>query len=501
MTAGLLSDRSSGILLHITSLPGAHGIGDLGPAAYAFAELLAQAKQQWWQTLPVCPIGHGDSPYHSVSAFAGSPLMISLEGLVDDGLLSNDDLDAMPVGEVDYAAARQYKLTMLRRAFEASRIGSQSKLRTDEAHFAQQSRAWLDDYCLYAAIAHTQGGAPWTDWTPALRDRDPETLDRARRELRGAIEFHTFAQHIFDRQWRRLRHHCRSQGVRLLGDVPIFVSLQSADVWARRDVFRLGDDGRPTVVAGVPPDYFSEDGQLWGNPLYDWDALAERDYDWWIDRLATTFARFDTVRLDHFIGFHNYWEVPADAPNARKGHWRPGPGRALFDCVQRKFAGRPMIAEDLGMLTDGVTELREACGFPGMRVLQFAFDGDPQNIHRVVNHTERSVAYTGTHDNDTARGWFDSLDDGMQQWIRQEFGAHDEPIHWAMIRNAWHSPSVLAITPMQDWLGLDGTHRMNTPGIGQGNWRWRWSGSIDEDAVARLAELTEASGRAAKEEA
>jgi 4-alpha-glucanotransferase len=499
------SERASGVLLHPTSLPGPHGCGDLGPPAHAFARSLHEARQRWWQMLPVGPIGYGNSPYSAHSAFAGNPLLISLERLAEQGLLSAADIaDApFPRGRVRYAAAREFRERHLRGAFAA--FQRRAGLRSAFAAFCERNSGWLDDFAVFMAIKRARKGAPWSRWEPDLRLRDPEALDRARRSLRAEIEQQRFEQFIFDVQWQSLRQHCHALGIGLIGDLPIFVAHDSADVWANRGLFHLDSQGNPTVVAGVPPDFFSRTGQLWGNPLYDWEALERTGFAWWLQRFSQTFARFDAVRLDHFIGFCRYWEVPANEPTAENGRWRAAPGEKLFQAL----GPAQLIAEDLGAVTPEVTALRDQFHFPGMKLLQFAFGNDSQAATFLPYSYERnSVAYTGTHDNDTTMAWFHESGSAQRPPEQCETERRNalaylavadggREIHWHMIRAIWSSVANLAIAPVQDLLGLGSEARMNLPGTCEGNWEWRLVELPDAAVMERLAEMTRIYGRSA----
>lgn len=466
-------NRASGVLLHLTSLPGPHGIGDLGSAAHAFLDFLSAARVGWWQMLPVVPPGGGDSPYKSTSAFAGNPLLLSLDRLVEEGLLDREDAEmrGLPEARVDFAKTARFKESLLRKASQRFRPDAPFEA------FVERERHWLADYARFAALRERHRGAPWTEW------RDEAEPSR----------HHEFLQYQFDRQWRALRAHAARRGVRLLGDLPIFVAHDSADVWARRELFHLDRRGRPTVVAGVPPDYFSETGQLWGNPLYDWKEMERQGHRWWIDRLRRSFDLFDAVRLDHFIGFHNYWEIPAGASDARTGRWMPGPGEPFFRAVLDALGPREIVAEDLGVLTPGVEALRDAFGFPGLRVLQFAFG--PDRSTRPYRWPRNSVACTGTHDNETVAGWLAGGGVDAARALRYA-GGRPEPPHVAMARLVWMSASDLAIAPAQDLLGLGNEARMNVPGTPDGNWGWRVAeGALDDSVAARVREMNDAYDR------
>ncbi len=492
MTADL-TERASGVLLHPTSLPGLHGCGDLGPQAHAFAQWLHDAGQRYWQMLPVGPLGYGNSPYSALSAFAGNPLFISLDRLADEGLLPRSALAGAPrsaPARTNYAAARAWRQQCLRTAFEAF-----SKRTSDHPSFeifCAESAGWLEDFALYAAIKSARRELPWTEWEPDLRARDPAALDRARLALRGEVDQQRFEQFLFARHWQALRDASGMLGVRLIGDLPIFVAHDSADVWAHRELFFLDPQGQPTVIAGVPPDYYSATGQRWGNPLYRWDEATLR---WWVQRFAALLARFDAVRLDHFIGFTRYWEIPAAEPTAQNGRWRPGPGARLFE----KLGPLPLIAEDLGAVTPEVTALRDQFGFPGIKLLQFAFGTDPQApTFLPYQYQSNSVAYTGTHDNDTTVGWFGKLGQAERAATLAYLGSSGREIHWEMLRAVWASVANLAIAPVQDLLGLGAEARMNTPGTAQDNWEWRLTELPGAAVQKRLRELTAIYGRSAR---
>jgi 4-alpha-glucanotransferase len=500
-----LSQRASGVLLHPTSLAGPYGCGELGPHAHAFGKWLSDAGQRVWQMLPVGPVGYGNSPYSALSAFAGNPLLISLERLLDEGLLPRSALAEAPsfaTGRVDYAAARAFREQALSKAHQAFQ-----KRTSDHPSFeifCAGNASWLDDYALYAAIKRSRRDTAWIDWEPELRARDPEALGRARHALREEFEEQRFQQWLFDRHWQALRDSCAMRGVGLVGDLPIFVAHDSADVWAHRELFHLDSQGTPTVVAGVPPDYFSATGQRWGNPLYRWDVLEETGYAWWLQRFARMFSRFDAVRLDHFIGFHRYWEIPANEPTAQNGHWMPGPGARLFHAL----GPAQLIAEDLGAVTPEVTALRDEFGFPGIKLLQFAFGTDAQApTFLPYNYSRNSVVYTGTHDNDTTAGWYHEKQSPQRSATQIEkerkavldyLGSSGREIHWEMIRAVWASVANLAVAPAQDLLGLGSEARMNLPGTSQGNWEWRLrDGEPGSAALARLKDLTRIYGRSA----
>jgi 4-alpha-glucanotransferase len=488
-------DRSSGLLLHVSSLPGRHGIGDLGPAAYEWIQQLARARQGWWQMLPLGPTGYADSPYQCLSAFAGNPNFISLERLIEDGLLEPRDLpgDSFPANEVDYDRVTPLKLDATARAFERFR----ARTSPDFKAFCDQEAEWLDPFALFTALKERNGGAAWWEWPREHRSYEAMAAGKSS-ELAEPMELCKFRQFLFFRQWRELRDYAHWHGVKLIGDMPIFVSADSADVWSRPELFLLDDDRHPTFVAGVPPDYFSATGQLWGNPLYNWPRHRETRYAWWIARLRSTLQMVDLVRLDHFRGFEAYWAVPAGSETAEPGSWQPGPRSELFVALKKALGSLPLIAEDLGVITPEVNALRREFDLPGMRILQFAFGGAQEDRffpHRFDHHT---VVYTGTHDNETTAGWFHNLtDEERLLFDRYAPRAADDPA-WTLIRLAWASVAELAIAPLQDVLRLGNEARMNHPGTVGGNWRWRAApGQITEKPLSQLADLTTIYQRAA----
>ncbi len=489
--------RTSGLLLHPTSLPGGHGIGDLGPEAYHFVDFLAAAGQGLWQIMPLGPPGYGESPYAARSAFAGNPLLISLDLLAADGLLTAEDLLEAPGGSaglVDFAAVEPFKTDRLRRA--GQRFLAEERGRRQLAAWAEQQRAWLPDYALFMALRDAHGGREWTAWPSELVRREPEALAKAREALAEGLAAHTFSQFIFFRQWTALRDAANTQGIRIIGDVPIFVAHDSADVWARQDIFHLDGGGQPVIVAGVPPDAFSSTGQRWGNPLYRWDVLQGQGFDWWVERFRSLLATVDIVRVDHFRGFQASWHIPAAEETAVKGRWVETPGRELFAAVRAALGGFPIIAEDLGLITPKVEALRRELGFPGMRVLQFAFGGGPENLYLPHNHTADSVTYSGTHDNDTTAGWYLSQAEKTRDHVRRYFGISGDDIAWDFIRAALGSVAEMAIVPVQDVLALGGEARMNFPGRPHGNWAWRLvPGALTPAHAARLRDLSELYGR------
>lgn len=471
-------ERSSGILLHPTSLPGGHGIGDLGDEAYRWIDFLAAGGQRLWQLMPLGPTGYGDSPYQCFSAFAGNPYLISLDRLHQTGLLDQPDLTGAPAADphsVDYGAVIPYKLERLERAARRFLETADDDARRAFDRFSDEQAYWLDDYALFMAIKEAHGGNAWNSWDEKLRLRDPAALEQAREEHAGAIRKHKIWQHFFDRQWRSVKAYANENGVEIVGDIPIFIAYDSADAWANPDLFFFDENGEPTVVAGVPPDYFSSTGQRWGNPLYRWKKMKENGYAWWIRRFESTLEFVDIVRVDHFRGFEAYWEIPADEPTAEKGRWVRGPGQDFFDAIQDALGELPIIAEDLGVITPEVEELRDRNGLPGMKVLQFAFAGDASDPYLPHNYDKNFVVYTGTHDNDTTNGWYAQAPEAERDYVRRYLGRGDENVAWEFIRLAQRSVADLAIFPLQDGLGLGSEARMNTPGQAAGNWTWRFT--------------------------
>lgn len=491
--------RASGILLHPTSLPGRWGIGELGEAAYRFIDFLSATGQRLWQVMPLGPTGYGDSPYASFSAFAGNPLLISIDRLRDAGLLSERDLDDAPQfsrTRVEYGTVQQWKLPMLRRSFErftAAAGAEQQRLFSD---FCVRNRSWLDDYVLFAAIKDAHGGIAWNAWPADIAQRQPQAIVQWTERVREQIAFYSYLQFQFFSQWQDLKRYANARGVRIIGDIPIFVAYDSADVWANPELFDLLPDGSPNSVAGVPPDYFSATGQLWGNPLYRWDVLARQGYAWWIERFRTTLTFVDILRLDHFRGFAAYWAVPAGEETAINGQWLPGPGAALFNALDEALGGLPIIAEDLGLITPDVELLRDQFGFPGMKVLQFAFGGDVDDGYLPHNYEKQCVVYTGTHDNDTTVGWWATATPAERTLVQLYVGRDGSDIGWDLIRLALASVAETAIIPLQDILGLGTTARMNTPGSPGGNWTWRYQDDMITSTIAeRLALMTRLYGR------
>lgn len=501
--------RVSGILLHPTSLPGRYGIGDLGDEAFRFVDFLADARQGLWQVLPLGPTGYGDSPYQCFSAFAGNPLLVSPDRLVDAGLLEKRDLRNAPhfsTERVEYGAVIDFKRSLLRRAFEEFSATTRGPLHRAFAAFCHRAAPWLGDYVLFQTIKEASGGVAWNAWEPGLAARDPDALAAAGLDLAREIEAAKFAQFLFFSQWSELREYCDSLGVRIVGDAPIFVAYDSADVWANRPLFKLDAAGDPTAVAGVPPDYFSETGQLWGNPLYDWERMRATGYGWWIERIRSGLETFDFLRLDHFRGFSACWEVPAGEETAVNGEWVAVPGAEMFVAAARTLGHLPIIAEDLGVITPDVEELRDRFAFPGMRVLQFAFADIPESLHLPHNYVRNTVVYTGTHDNDTTVGWYRSAKGPAARKERAQcleyLGVEASHLNWTFIRAAYASVANAAIVPMQDVLGLGSEARMNRPASTSGNWDWRLQPrSVTAKLARRLADMVELYGRAPVEAA
>ncbi|MDO9080295.1 MAG: 4-alpha-glucanotransferase, partial [Desulfuromonadales bacterium] len=491
--ATLLVERASGILLHPTALPGPHGIGDLGSHAREFIDFLQDCGQKVWQLLPLGPTGYGDSPYSSFSAFAGNPLLVSLEALVANGdlLASEIAAPAFPADFVDYGAVRSFKSSRLQLASLGFATRASEERRERFADFCAQEAYWLDDYALYSAIRCQQGNHPWVEWPAELRDREPQTLLTIRAELQDAIVVETYSQFVFAEQWQELKDYAAAHSVRLFGDLPIFVAEDSADVWAHRDYFQLDNGGRATRVAGVPPDYFSATGQRWGNPLYNWEKLQADGFSWWVDRLRRNLALYDLIRIDHFRGFAASWSIPAAEPTAVHGHWEPVPGQEFFTAATACLGALPVIAEDLGYITPDVEALRDHFGYPGMKILHFAFGGGADNPYLPHNYQHNCVVYSGTHDNDTTAGWWQQLGEEERYAVARYLGRQvDDPVA-EILRLAAASVSRLCIFPLQDLLKLDSSARFNRPGAPHGNWQWRWSGDfLSPSAGEFLKELT-----------
>lgn len=489
--------RSCGILLHPTSLPGPFGIGDLGREAGDFVEMLKESGQTLWQILPVSPPGYGNSPYQTYSVFAGNEWLISPALLVEEGLLSKDDLNTAPEfepGRVDYPAVAGWKQALFQESFERFNHGAFARIRETYDKFCEHHGTWLEDYALYRALKQEHGGIPWYRWPKGYVKRDPAKMKTFREKKETEVRYRMFLQFMFFRQWESLKRRCAEADVKLIGDLPIFVAYDSADVWARPDLFRLDAQGKPEGVAGVPPDYFSATGQRWGNPLYRWDVMESEGFEWWVRRFTLLFSLVDIVRVDHFRGFSACWEIPASEPNAIHGSWIETPGAALFTSLREKLGKLPLIAEDLGVITPDVEALRDRFGFPGMKILQFAFH-EGADAYRPHTYDKNCVVYTGTHDNNTTRGWFEAGEEDVPRAL-EYLGTNGEEIHWDMIRLALSSVAVMAVYPLQDVLGLGAKARMNTPGTPTGNWEWRVRAEQLLDFPSeRLRHLTRMFGR------
>ncbi len=473
-----LEDRSSGVLLHPTSLPGNQGIGVLGDEARAFVDFLKASSVRYWQVLPLGLTGYGDSPYQSFSAFAGNPYLVDLQPLLEHGILSPSDMEILhrlPRDRVDFASLYRIKWPLLRLIHKNFRAQKRAYLPNYGRYsdFLENHSHWLEPFCAYMALKERFNGAFWGEWPESCRDYGNARDSAYWSETAQARDAHAFFQYLFFGQWNLLKRYANEAGVEIIGDAPIFVALDSADVWASPEWFKMSVRGKPDTVAGVPPDYFSPDGQLWGNPLYDWKALEDDGYTWWIDRLKANFTTFDVVRLDHFRGFYNYWEIPSGAENARSGKWVDGPREAFFKAVAEALPEARIIAEDLGDIDHHVREFRDRLGLPGMAILQFAFGGDANNLYLPHNLKEDLVLYPGTHDNNTSRGWYEAASAKERDHVRRYLRVSGEDIAWDLIRAAFSSVCRLTIVPMQDLLSLDGSCRMNAPGTEQGNWQWR----------------------------
>jgi 4-alpha-glucanotransferase len=503
-------ERASGILLHPTSLPSVYGVGDLGDEAYEFIDFLVKSGQTYWQVLPLGQTGYGDSPYQCFSAFAGNIYLISPAKLREDGFLSKEDLRSAPdfsEGKVNFGAMIDFKLPILKKAFENFRRSDNGEIADSFRLFCQFNAFWLEDYALFRAIKLAQDQKSWQEWDADLKLRKPAALEKARRDLDDEVFAQKFYQFAFFKQWDALKKYANEAGVRIVGDVPIFVALDSCDVWCSPSQFKLNEDGSPRVVAGVPPDYFSKTGQLWGNPIYNWDNMRGDGFAWWISRVRFTLKMVDIVRVDHFRGFAASWEVPGGDETAERGEWVNVPGMELFETLKHSIGDLPFWAEDLGVITPDVEELRDSFGFPGMRILQFAFGGDAKNLDLPHNYIQNSVAFTGTHDNDTTQGWFNSEAgkgsgrDAEQIEKERRFcldylDTDGAEIHWDFVRAVWGSVAQTAIAPMQDLLGLGNAARMNLPASTSGNWSWQAKrGDFSDEIAERLKRLTEIYGR------
>lgn len=487
-------DRASGVLLHITSLPGQFGIGDLGKEAYNFVDFLAEAKQKLWQILPTGPTGFGNSPYQTYSAFAGSPLLIDLEDLVQRGLLTVRDLQTEIVfsdARVEFEKVRKFKTEILNIAFTNFDVTGKKFL-----NFIDEQSWWLDDYAAFMTAKETHDGKLWTEWDQAIRMHEQQAVQDLTEKYQSKINYHKFCQFIYFEQWNLLKKIANDQGIKIIGDIPIFVSADSADAWANPGIFQFDENNLPTKVAGVPPDYFSETGQLWGNPLYNWEELERQNFSWWINRFRAALKQVDIVRVDHFRGFEAYWAIPYGSQTAINGKWVKAPGEKLFSTLIKELGNLPIIAEDLGVITTEVKNLRDHFNFAGMKILQFAFDSDLENDYLPHKYDQNCVVYTGTHDNQTTHGWFKSSSEKRKKMIKIYLKKDNFEICTELIKLAWNSEANTAIAPLQDWLCLDDQARMNIPGTAEGNWEWRTEKNLlSSDLIGKIRKITLGSNR------
>jgi 4-alpha-glucanotransferase len=496
-------ERASGILLHPTSLPGKYGMGSLGKTAYEFIDFLTKSKQQYWQILPLGPTGFGDSPYQCYSAHAGNPDLIDLDLLAEHHLLEKRDLENLHLpahGPVNYELAQSARLPLLVKAYETFNSRASDLEKLAYRNFIKSHAAWLNDYALFRALKEANQSKPWYDWEEKIKSRVPEALKEAEARLSGRTDFHRFLQFIFFRQWMGLRDYAKKHKIKIIGDIPLYISMDSSDAWANPSEFEFDENLRPERVGGVPPDYFSETGQLWGNPLFRWDVMKKNNYKWWMDRIRTNLTLYDIIRIDHFRGFAAYWAIPYGEKTAVNGSWITGPGKDFFEVLKKESGDLPVIAEDLGVMTPDVEELRDGFGLPGMKILQFAFDSSEANDYIPHNYEKNCIVYTGTHDNDTVVGWFKQASEQDRQQVLDYMNCEEHDIHWSFIRLAWASVANTAIVPMQDLLGLDSDARMNLPGTVGNNWKWRAAPEdFSEQLAERLATLTKLYGRLKKQ--
>ena len=495
-----MNQRSSGVLLHLSSVFNQYPIGDIGPTATCFVDFLSTSGLSLWQMLPIGPTGEGNCPYQSMSAFGGNPLLVSPDRLEAQGFLDDSDIDhylSLNDGKVNYPGAEEFKTRLLRRAFENFENKTRTQSKSDFDAFKHRESYWLDDFSLFLAIQQDQGTSNWTRWSPELKTREIATIIGVHKDLGAEIRYHEFVQWQFAVQWNELKVHCKSKGIRLIGDIPMFVAHQSADVWAHPEFFKLDADGNPFVVAGVPPDYFSKTGQLWGLPVYRWDILQEQRYSWWIERMRIALTRFDLVRLDHFIGFVRTFEVSAKDKSAEHGQYQPGPGASFFQAVQQALGVLPFIADNLGAVTPEVTTLMNQFQIPGTEVLQFEYGTQLERNSIVLeDHLVNSVLYTGTHDNDTTEGWYEHLPSDQRNNLQKQLGVNVEGIDWAMIVKAFSSQANTVIIPMQDFLNLGTEARMNFPGVTEGNWQWRLKDKVlNSDLIEKIKNICKTNGR------
>ena len=492
--------REQGILMPVSSIPSRYGMGTFGRESYEFVDFLKKAGQKLWQILPLGPVGYGASPYQSFSTFAGNPYYIDLEFLIEDGYLTREECDACDFGNhenyIDYEKMYLQRFPLLRKAWErAVKKGLETK--KDYVAFLKKSMNWLDDYALYMALKDAFPGKCFIEWERDIRLREPLAMAKYRRELADEIRFYQFQQYLFDKQWRELKLYANKAGVKIVGDIPIYVAFDSADTWAHPELFQLDESGMPTAVAGCPPDAFSSTGQLWGNPLYNWEYHQKTNYAWWMQRIGYCYELYDVVRIDHFRGFDEYWSVPYGAETAAGGHWEEGPGIELFETMKRKLGKKRVIAENLGFLTDSVVKLLEDTGYPGMKVLQFAFDANGESIYLPHNYDHNCVVYTGTHDNETTAGWITTRTEQDRDFLERYLNRKsDEDLCWELIRTAVASVADIAIIPMQDYLALGNEARINTPSTLGDNWKWRMSkGAATDELAEKIYGLTKMYGR------
>jgi 4-alpha-glucanotransferase len=495
----MIKERASGILLHPTSLAGKYGIGSLGKAAYEFVDWLKEAGQRYWQILPLGPTGYGDSPYQCFSSKAGNPYLIDLDKLVENGWLEADDLPvsaSLGTTKIDYGKVIESKLELLRKAEVNFRNNGSAEQKERYDQFVGLNGHWLEEYVLFMALKEKFNKKPWYEWDHDYRMHHDHALNQAREELKTQMDFHHFLQFEFFNQWMAVKEYANNNGIKIIGDIPIYVAMDSADTWGNTHLFQFDEQKNPIAVGGVPPDYFSKTGQLWGNPLFNWDVMAHDDFAWWRDRIHTSFILFDLVRIDHFRGFAGYWAVPYGEETAINGAWKDAPGKALFDSIRRHLGERAIIAEDLGVITPDVADLRDSNELPGMKILQFAFDSKEENDFIPHSYDKNCVVYTGTHDNDTTRGWFKEASADDKQYCLDYVKGSARSIHWDLIRCAWASIANTALAPMQDVLGLNTSARMNFPGHASGNWQWRMKeGVLTPELAEKLKGLTKTYGR------
>ena len=493
--------RSSGILLHPTSLPGKYGIGTLGNEAKKFIDFLEKSNQKLWQIFPLGPTGYGDSPYQCFSAFAGNPYLIDFEELFLLNFLDKSEVENTHLSDndnyINYGLIYENKLPLLKRAYDNYKLLTPKNIKKDFENFKKSNAFWLEDYSLFISIKNHFVGKSWSEWDNDIKNRKSSAIKKYKLELSEEIEYQNFVQFLFFRQWNNIKSYANSKNIKVIGDIPIFVAFDSADAWSNPELFLFDEDRKPIKVAGVPPDYFSETGQLWGNPLYNWETLKKENYKWWIDRVKFNLTTCDIIRIDHFRGFDSYWAIPAGENTAINGTWEKGPGMDVFNAIKKELGDLPIIAEDLGNLTPSVIQLREDSKFPGMKILQFAFDSGEENDYLPHTYDKNSVVYTGTHDNDTIVGWYTKANDADKKWVKDYLDiSSDKEIHWNFIKSAWGSVSNIAIAPIQDFLGLDDKSRINTPGVASGNWRWRLSeNDLTDELAEKIAYITKIYGR------